>query len=102
MGEGAGVGWAKDGDTMPLPEGATLYDLVQSGITNTHASVGALVRLREELLLVEKYPVLFAIDQVSYNVANHLFLDFLLSICFSMLHYKLILDAYDLTFSSVV
>lgn len=99
MGEGAGVGWAKDADTMPLPEGATLYDLVQSGITNTHASVGALVRLREELLLVEKYPVLFAIDQV---IANHLFLDFLLSIYFSMLHYKLILDAYDLTFSSVV
>lgn len=65
LGEGAGVGWAKGADTMPVPEGSTLYDLVQSGIKNTHASVGALVRLREELLLVEKYPVLFAIDQVS-------------------------------------
>ncbi|CDP04077.1 unnamed protein product [Coffea canephora] len=65
LGEGAGVGWAKGADTMPVPEGSTLYDLVQYGIKHTHASVGALVRLREELLLVEKYPVLFAIDQ--YN-----------------------------------
>ncbi|XP_071936144.1 uncharacterized protein [Coffea arabica] len=65
LGEGAGVGWAKGADTMPVPEGSTLYDLVQYGIKHTHASVGALVRLREELLLVEKYPVLFAIDQVN-------------------------------------
>lgn len=73
MGEGAGVGWAKGADTMPVPEGSTLYDLVQSGIKRTHASVGALVRLREELLLVEKYPVLIAVDQVSYIFSHHVF-----------------------------
>ncbi|CAI9107099.1 OLC1v1006385C1 [Oldenlandia corymbosa var. corymbosa] len=65
LGEGAGVGWMRGVDTMPVPEGSTLYDLAESGIKHTHASVGALARLREELLLVDKYPVLFAIDQ--YN-----------------------------------
>lgn len=66
LGEGAGVGWLKGVDRIPVPEGSTLFDLAQSGIRRTHASVGVLVRLREELLLVDKYPVLFAIDQVSH------------------------------------
>lgn len=64
LGEGAGVGWMKGTDSAPVSEGATLYDLVQIGIKQTHASVGTLVRLREELLLVDKYPVLLAIDEV--------------------------------------
>lgn len=64
LGEGAGVGWMKGADSAPVSEGATLYDLVQIGITQTHASVGTLVRLREELLLVDKYPVLLAVDEV--------------------------------------
>lgn len=71
LGEGAGVGWMKGADTMLVPEGSTLYDLVQFGIKQTHASVGTLVRLREELLLVEKYPVLIAIDQVSFFFSHH-------------------------------
>lgn len=65
LGEGAGVGRTRDTDSMDLPEGSTLYDLVQLGITNTHACVGVVVRLREELSLVKDIPVLFAIDQVS-------------------------------------
>lgn len=64
LGEGAGVGWTKGADSTPVSEGATLYDLVHIGITQTHASVGTLVRLREELLLVDKYPVLLAVDEV--------------------------------------
>lgn len=64
LGEGAGVGWMKGADSMPVSEGSTLYDLVQIGIKHTHASVGTLVRLREELPLVDKYPVLLAIDEV--------------------------------------
>lgn len=64
LGEGAGVGWMKGADSAPVSEGATLYDLVQIGITQTHASVGTLVRLREELLLVDKYSVLLAVDEV--------------------------------------
>lgn len=65
LGEGAGVGRMKDADSMAMPEGSTLYDLVQTGITTTHASVGVVVRLREELSLVKDIPVLIAIDQVS-------------------------------------
>ncbi|KAI3507946.1 hypothetical protein L1887_22943 [Cichorium endivia] len=65
LGEGAGVGRMKDADSMSMPEGSTLYDLIQTGITTTHASVGVVVRLREELSLVNEIPVLFAIDQ--YN-----------------------------------
>ncbi|XP_062015617.1 uncharacterized protein LOC133732151 [Rosa rugosa] len=66
LGEGAGVGWMKDGiDSMAMPEGSTLYDLVDTGIKHTHAAVGVVVRLRKELSLVKDIPVLIAIDQ--YN-----------------------------------
>ncbi|KAM1254890.1 hypothetical protein EV2_029962 [Malus domestica] len=66
LGEGAGVGWMRDGtDSMAMPEGSTLYDLVNSGIRHTHAAVGVVVRLRKELSLVKNIPVLIAIDQ--YN-----------------------------------
>ncbi|XP_004294756.1 PREDICTED: 28S ribosomal protein S29, mitochondrial [Fragaria vesca subsp. vesca] len=66
LGEGAGVGWMKDGiDSMVMPEGSTLYDLVDTGIKHTHAAVGVVVRLRKELSLVKDIPVLIAIDQ--YN-----------------------------------
>lgn len=65
LGEGAGVGWMRGVDSMPVPEGSTLYDLVQIGIKYSHAAVGSLVRLREELLMVESHPVLIAVDQ--YN-----------------------------------
>ncbi|KAK9126778.1 hypothetical protein Scep_015624 [Stephania cephalantha] len=65
LGEGAGVGWMKGVDSMAMPEGSTLYELIQTGITHTHAAVGVLVRLRKELSLVKDIPVLIAIDQ--YN-----------------------------------
>uniref|UniRef100_A0A0E0LIA2 Small ribosomal subunit protein mS29 n=1 Tax=Oryza punctata TaxID=4537 RepID=A0A0E0LIA2_ORYPU len=65
LGEGAGVGMMKGADTVEMPEGSTLYDLIQTGITHSHASVGVVVRLRKELSLVKDVPVLFAIDQ--YN-----------------------------------
>ncbi|KAK3126653.1 hypothetical protein QOZ80_7AG0560040 [Eleusine coracana subsp. coracana] len=65
LGEGAGVGMMKGADTVEMPEGSTLYDLIQTGITNSHASVGVLVHLRKELSLVKDVPVLFAVDQ--YN-----------------------------------
>ncbi|KAL6595137.1 hypothetical protein ACP70R_048240 [Stipagrostis hirtigluma subsp. patula] len=65
LGEGAGVGMMKGADTVEMPEGSSLYDLIQTGITHSHASVGVLVRLRKELALVKDVPVLFAIDQ--YN-----------------------------------
>ncbi|XP_039140752.1 uncharacterized protein LOC120277940 [Dioscorea cayenensis subsp. rotundata] len=65
LGEGAGVGMMKGADSMAMPEGSTLFDLIQTGITYTHASVGVVVRLRKELSLVKEVPVLFAIDQ--YN-----------------------------------
>lgn len=64
LGEGAGVGLMKGVDSMAMPEGSTLYDLVQTGVTHTHAAIGVLVRLRKELSLVKDIPVLFAIDQV--------------------------------------
>lgn len=65
LGEGAGVGFLKGADSMALPEGSSLFDLVQTGITHTHAAVGVLVRLRKEFSLVKDVPVLLAIDQ--YN-----------------------------------
>ena len=68
LGEGAGVGKMKGADTVEMPEGSTLYDLIQTGITHTHASVGVVVHLRKELSLVKDVPVLFAIDQVSSSV----------------------------------
>ncbi|KAJ0982743.1 hypothetical protein J5N97_010998 [Dioscorea zingiberensis] len=65
LGEGAGVGMMKGVDSMAMPEGSTLFDLIQTGISYTHASVGVVVRLRKELSLVKDVPVLFAVDQ--YN-----------------------------------
>ncbi|XP_047342423.1 28S ribosomal protein S29, mitochondrial [Impatiens glandulifera] len=65
LGEGAGIGWMKGVDSITMPEGSTLYDLIQTGITNSHAAVGVIVRLRKELSLVKDIPVLIAIDQ--YN-----------------------------------
>lgn len=65
LGEGAGVGWMKGADTMLVPEGSTIYDLVHMGVQSTHAAVGVVVRLRKELSLVKDIPVLIAIDQ--YN-----------------------------------
>ena len=50
---------------MALPEGKTLYELVQMGIKYSHAAVGVVVRLRKELSLVKDVPVLIAIDQVN-------------------------------------
>lgn len=67
LGEGAGVGWMKGADTMLVPEGSTIYDLVHMGVQSTHAAVGVVVRLRKELSLVKDIPVLIAIDQVSSN-----------------------------------
>ncbi|KAG9441161.1 hypothetical protein H6P81_017015 [Aristolochia fimbriata] len=63
LGEGAGVGWMKGVDSMAMPEGSTLFDLIQTGLTYTHAAVGVVVHLRKELSLVKEIPVLFAIDQ---------------------------------------
>lgn len=72
LGEGAGLGPMKDADSMSLPEGSTIYDLVQTGLTSTHASVGVVVRLRKELSLLEDMPVLIAIDQVRhYFLSSH-------------------------------
>jgi len=65
LGEGAGVGLMKDAEAVAMPEGSTLFDLVQTGIATSHAAVGVVVRLREELSLVKEVPVLFVIDQ--YN-----------------------------------
>lgn len=64
LGEGAGVGWPKGSDKMPISEETTLYQLVEAGINNTHAAVGVLVRLRGELSKVTSMPVLIAVDQV--------------------------------------
>ena len=72
MGEGAGVGQLKDVDNMAMPEGSTLYDLVNTGIKHTHAAVGVVVRLRKELSLVKNIPVLIAIDQVRPNFLHQL------------------------------
>lgn len=77
LGEGAGVGWRKDADSIAMPEGSTLYDLVQRGLSCTHAGVGAVVRLRKELSLVKDVPVLIAIDEVNFSVfVMFMFIDF--------------------------
>ncbi|KAK9106939.1 hypothetical protein Syun_022950 [Stephania yunnanensis] len=57
-------------DSMAMPEGSTLYELIQTGITYTHATVGVLVRLRKELSLVKDIPVLIAIDQSKIHEAR--------------------------------
>ena len=72
LGEGAGVGQLKDVDNMAMPEGSTLYDLINTGIKHTHAAVGVVVRLRKELSLVKNIPVLIAIDQVRPNFLHQL------------------------------
>lgn len=59
-----------------LPEGATLKQLVEKGLSMSHAGVGAVVRLRKELSLVKDVPVLIAIDDVSnsclaLSIARH-------------------------------
>ena len=72
LGEGAGIGQLKDVDNMAMPEGSTLYELVNTGIKHTHAAVGVVVRLRKELSLVKNIPVLIAIDQVRHNFLNQL------------------------------
>lgn len=64
LGEGAGVGPMKEVNSMAMPEGSTLYDLVQTGLNHTQAAVGVVVRLRKELSLVKDIPVLIAIDEV--------------------------------------
>lgn len=71
MGEGAGVGWMKGVDSMAMPEGSTLYDLVQTGMSHTHAAVGVVVRLRKELSLIKDIPVLIAVDQVRHISTSH-------------------------------
>ncbi|KAH9290798.1 hypothetical protein KI387_034915, partial [Taxus chinensis] len=65
LGEGPGIGAMKDAETVAMPEGSTLFDLVQTGLTCSHAAVGVVVRLREELSMVKEVPVIFIIDQ--YN-----------------------------------
>lgn len=67
LGEGAGVGWMKDADVVQIPDDYTLLDLVQVGLNSTHAAVGVVVRLREELSLLKDMPVLIAVDQVRKN-----------------------------------
>lgn len=64
LGEGAGVGPLKGVDSKEIPEGSSLYDLVQMGIMQTQAAVDVVVRLRKELSLVKDIPVLIAVDQV--------------------------------------
>lgn len=70
MSEGAGVGRLKDADSMAMPEGSTLYDLVNTGIKYSQAAVAVVVHLRRELSLVKSIPVLIAIDQVRQFLAS--------------------------------
>ncbi|MQL98882.1 hypothetical protein Taro_031598 [Colocasia esculenta] len=65
LGEAAGIIMRKDADSMAMPEGSTLLDLVRTGIEVQHAAVGVMIHLRKELSMVKDVPVLFAIDQ--YN-----------------------------------
>lgn len=65
LGEGAGVPRVRGPQEFTLPEGATLKQLVEKGLSMSHAGVGAVVRLRKELSLVKDVPVLIAIDD--YN-----------------------------------
>ncbi|KAK6927167.1 Ribosomal protein S23/S29, mitochondrial [Dillenia turbinata] len=64
LGEGAVVGWMKGVDSMAMPEGSTLYDLVQTGLTCTCSSWCS-GSLKERIVPCENIPVLIAIDQ--YN-----------------------------------
>jgi small subunit ribosomal protein S29 len=72
LSEGAGVGRLKDADSMAMPEGSTLYDLVNTGIKYSQAAVAVVVRLRRELSLVKSIPVLIAIDQVRHTFLHQL------------------------------
>jgi len=71
LSEGAGVGRLKDADSMAMPEGSTLYDLVNTGIKYSQAAVAVVVHLRRELSLVKSIPVLIAIDQVRQFLASN-------------------------------
>ncbi|KAK9151359.1 hypothetical protein Syun_009668 [Stephania yunnanensis] len=57
-------------DSMAMPEGSTLYELIQTGITHTHASVRVLVRLRKELSLGEEYPQMYLLQLIKVVWAN--------------------------------
>ncbi|CAM6087044.1 unnamed protein product [Calypogeia fissa] len=63
LGEGAGTVKARGPQQITLPEGATLKDLVERGVSQSQAAVSCVVRLREELGLVKEVPVLIAIDE---------------------------------------
>jgi len=65
LGEGAGVPRVRGSQEFTLPEGATLKQLVEKGLSMSHAGVGTVVRLRKELSLIKDIPVLIAIDD--YN-----------------------------------
>lgn len=64
LGEGAGHLRARGVQEIELPAGSSLKDLVAKGVSVSQAAVSAIVRLREELELVESVPVLYAIDEV--------------------------------------
>lgn len=68
---------------MPIPENATLYDLIEIGITHTHAAVSVVVRLRQELSHVKDIPVLIAIDQVS-RVSSALHVEYVFAVIFGL------------------
>lgn len=78
LGEGA-EGKMEGADSISMPENSTLYDLIQTGITYSHAAVGVVIRLRKELSLVKDVPVLFAIDQVTQHVENFISIENILS-----------------------
>lgn len=71
-------------DSMAMPEGSTIYDLIQTGLSYSHAAVGVVVRLRKELSLVKDVPVLIAVDQVRLRTTRFLHL----SIMFKFLDYN--------------
>lgn len=90
LGEGAGVGWMKGADSMAMPEGSSLFDLIQTGLTYTHAAVGVVVRLRKELSMVKDIPVLIAIDQVRKKPQPRnslLFIDFEVCDLYAQCHF---------------
>lgn len=86
LGEGAGVGWLRDVDSVAVPEGTMLYELVKTGIEQTHTAVGVVVRLRQELSLVKDMPVLIAVDQV-----RNMFLDVKIMLFFFFFFLKVML-----------
>ncbi|KAG6553608.1 hypothetical protein Mapa_004522 [Marchantia paleacea] len=63
LGEGAGVGKLRGAQELTLPEGASLRALVEKGIAVSQASVSVVLRIREELSLVQQAPVLLCIDE---------------------------------------